>query len=424
MGYLQELREKREAKVKEITDLHKSGASGWTDEHQTKFDALEGEIANFSRQIANAERMLVFDNPSERDAIVLSNENGKSVDENTAFVAKHRGAMNSFFKGGANALNEEQRGLLTPTDMADRAGAGRRAWNVAEGTTGGVMVPTVVMPYALEKLKAFGGMREAASEIATAAGNPLSWATYDDTAAEGELVAEGVTASNDDITFGSVGINAWKFSSKIIPVSLEIIQDSIVNVEQLVTDAILKRIARGQNRQFTTGTGMSAPKGVVTACASGEVGATGSTTSVFYDNLVNLMHSVDPAYRADPSARWMFNDNTLKIIKKLKDTVGRPLWLPALSGSFDGGEGPATILGYPYIINQHMPDMAANAKSIVFGAFAKYLIRDVMAMQVFRFTDSVYVTKGQIGFLAWARADGNMIDASNTSIKYYQNSAT
>ncbi|BDV33932.1 phage major capsid protein [Methylocystis iwaonis] len=426
MGRLQELREAREAKVKDIQALHESGKDGWTSEHQEKFDALDKEIANFNQQISNAEKLIKIGDRNERDAIILANQNGKSVDQNTAKIAAQRGAMNAYFKFGASGMTEEQRDMLRPTDMADIGARGRDAWNIAEGSgaTGGVMVPTTVMPTALEALKAFGGMREAATQIATSQGNPLSWATYDDTGAEGEVVAENATASDDDINFGSVTIGATKFSSKTIPVSIEILQDANVNVEQLVTNAILKRLARGQNRKFTTGTGANEPKGVITACALGETAATGNTTSVPYVSLLNLYHSVDPAYRSDPSCRWMFNDNTLKKLKTLVDGAGRPLWLPALSGAFDGAEGPATLLGKPYIINQHMADMAADAKSIAFGAFGKYLIRDVMAMQVFRFTDSVYVKKGQIGFLAWARADGNMIDATNTSIKYFKNSAT
>jgi HK97 family phage major capsid protein len=120
----------------------------------------------------------------------------------------------------------------------------------------------------------------------------------------------------------------------------------------------------------------------------------------------------------------MFNDSTLKVIKKLKDSNGRPLWLPQTGSSLESKVDPATLLGYNYEINQHVASLAANAKAVLFGAFKKYLIRDVMAMQLFRFTDSVYVKKGQIGFLAWARADGNLIDASNTSVRYLTQPAT
>jgi HK97 family phage major capsid protein len=114
----------------------------------------------------------------------------------------------------------------------------------------------------------------------------------------------------------------------------------------------------------------------------------------------------------------MFHDTTLRQLKKLKDGQGRPLWLPSVAG----GE-PDRFLDHTYTINQDMPVMAANAKSILFGDFGQYLIRDIMEVTLFRFDDSPFITKGQIGFLAWARADGNLMTAG-APLKYFQNSAT
>lgn len=117
----------------------------------------------------------------------------------------------------------------------------------------------------------------------------------------------------------------------------------------------------------------------------------------------------------------MLNDASLKIIHKLKDTAGRPIFLPG----YDGLSGPMadTILGYPIQINQDVATMAANAKSILFGDFAFYKIRDAMDLQMFRFDDSAYIKLGQIGFLAWMRSGGNFTDVGG-AVKYYANSAT
>jgi HK97 family phage major capsid protein len=126
---------------------------------------------------------------------------------------------------------------------------------------------------------------------------------------------------------------------------------------------------------------------------------------------------VDPAYRTN--GRYMFHDQSLKALKKLKDSQGRPLWRPGVTGG-DAND----ILGYGYTINQHMPVMAASAKSILFGDFKKYLIRDVMAVTLFRFADSRYLEKGQVAFLAWSRHDGDLIDASNDALKTFQHAAS
>lgn len=70
-----------------------------------------------------------------------------------------------------------------------------------------------------------------------------------------------------------------------------------------------------------------------------------------------------------------------------------------------------------------MPTMAANAKSILFGDFSKYLVRDVMDVTLFRMTDSAYTLKGQVGFVAFCRSGANMVD-NGGAVKFYQNSAT
>ena len=146
------------------------------------------------------------------------------------------------------------------------------------------------------------------------------------------------------------------------------------------------------------------------------VGQVGQTTSVIYEDLVDLEHSVDPAYRAE--AEFMFHDDTLKVLKKLKDADGRPLWLPGVAV-----REPDTILGYNYVINQDMPIMAANAKSILFGDFSKYMIRDVMDLMLLRLVER-YADFAQVGFIAFSRHDGDLLDAGTNPIKHYANSAT
>ena len=115
------------------------------------------------------------------------------------------------------------------------------------------------------------------------------------------------------------------------------------------------------------------------------------------------------------------NDACLRVIRKLKDTQNRPVFLPGNGGL--SAALPDEVLGKKVVINQDMSVMGANAKSILFGDFSRYTIRDVMGMTLFRFDDSAYAKKGQVGFLAWMRTGGTLTDAG-APIKYYQNSAT
>jgi HK97 family phage major capsid protein len=75
------------------------------------------------------------------------------------------------------------------------------------------------------------------------------------------------------------------------------------------------------------------------------------------------------------------------------------------------------------IINPNMAPMAASAKSILFGDFSKYVIRDSLELAVLRLAER-YAEFGQIGFIAFMRSDGRTLDAGTDPIKYYQNSAS
>ncbi len=172
------------------------------------------------------------------------------------------------------------------------------------------------------------------------------------------------------------------------------------------------------------GSGTAEPNGLITAAPVGVTAATGGTTAVTYDNLVDLQHSVDPAYRLGGRCKFMFNDSTLKAVRKIKDSQNRPIFVPGYETGSPGG-APGELLGAEIVINQDVAAMAANAKSIAYGDFSYYKIRDVMDLTLFRFTDSAYTSKGQVGFLAWQRAGGQYTGVgSNGPVSLFQNSAT
>ena len=153
---------------------------------------------------------------------------------------------------------------------------------------------------------------------------------------------------------------------------------------------------------------------------SGKVGTTGQTTTVIYDDLIDLQHSIDPAYR--PGAQFMFHDNSLKVIRKIKDSQNRPIFVPGYESGSPGGV-PDSILGNGFQINQDMAQMAANAKSILFGALNKYKLRMVKDVTMLRLVER-YADQLQVAFILFLRADGRLLDAGTNPVKYYQNSAT
>jgi HK97 family phage major capsid protein len=282
----------------------------------------------------------------------------------------------------------------------------------------------------IELLKSYAFMRREASQITTERGEDMGYPTSDGTSEIGELVPQSTQASGADASFGTRALNCYKFGSKIITIPIELLQDTSIDILALIYGRMRDRIGRSQNVYFTTGTGTAQPFGLTVAASVGKTGTTGQTTTIIYDDLVDMVDSLDVAYLDNPDSNpslrnpepcWMFSQTLRKTLRKLKDTAGRPLWTP----SYDQGIGASThdlLMGYPVCINNDMPTPAANAKSLAFGNLKRYMIRDAMQVSMFRFDDSAYMSKGQVGFLAWARAGGNLMDLN--SVKTYQHSAT
>jgi HK97 family phage major capsid protein len=253
--------------------------------------------------------------------------------------------------------------------------------------------------------------------LQTSTGATLAIPTNDDTANTGAIVAEeGSHASGTALTLAQVNLGAYLYSSKIVKVSWQLLQDSEIDFPSLLARKFGERLGRIQNTHLTTGTGSGQPQGVVIGAASGVAGATGTTTTIPADDLFNLFHSVDIAYRAN--ARWMMSDTAALALRKVKDGNGQYLWQPGLQMS-----APDMLLGKPVVINNDVAVPAASAKSVLFGDFSNYYIREVKAIQVVRL-EELYAANGQNGYMAFMRMDGGMVDAGQNPVKYFAHSAS
>lgn len=396
MDNLQALREKISNLATQSQHmLAEKGDQKWTAEEQAKFDNLVADINGAKQSIKNIETQRELEADKFFNAAPSKKEDGVTVD---ALVA-----MALYLRNGANVT-------------AEQAVQIRNAMSTTTTTEGGYTVPSEIAAMVIERLKAFGGMREVATILTTETGNPLNFPTSDGTGEVGEILAENIVASSGDTTFGTAALPVYKYSSKQIALPLELIRDSAIDVVAMVVNRLATRIARIQNTHFTTGAGSTLPDGVMIRAGTGKTGTTGQTTTVIYDDLVDLKHSVNRAYRANAS--FMMNDLSIAIVSKIKDSDGRPIWTPAITL-----EGPDLLLGRPVFANDDVAVMAANAKSIAFGDFSHYFVRDVAnSTSMLRFDDSAFALKGQVGFCGWTRSGGNLLDTA--AVKVYVNSAT
>lgn len=391
--------------IQRIKQLRKERARVW-DEYQGELD----RVANDENLGIDAETRAKLD---EMDTVLNSLgdeievlERGRKLDEIDERHFEEHGEPGSPEKRSYDAVFDTWlRHGSAQLDIEDRKTlAEKRAQSVGTNSAGGYTVPEGFWNRVQETMLAFGGVREVATVVNTATGNDLPWPTNDDTTNEGAILAENTQITEQDLTFGTNQLNAYKYTSKLVRVSYELLQDSAIDIEGFLARKLAMRLARIHNRHFTVGTGSSQPDGIAVSPTTGVTAA--GATAITHDELIDLIHSVDPAYRAQSSG-FMFADGTAALLRKVTDGDGNKAWAPGLQPG-----QPDTLLGYGYTINQHMPAATTGNVSVLFGDFASgYVIRNVRDAQLVRL-DERYADYLQVGFFMFDRADGTKDDTA------------
>jgi HK97 family phage major capsid protein len=417
-------------------------------EERTQWDAIDVAMDAIKTQVDRIEKH--EDNAKELEASLAlaaaRRDDGASPDQVRDETHKAREVRCKWIAFGPQSLTPEERQLLpNPVRVSDDGASGVPLFRLApvapnftqrqmlqDGRRGGGLelrdltsgaaaasttetVPDEAMRTLESALLAYGGMRRARTTILrTATGAALPIPTDDDTGNTGQILGEGSEETNfTDPTMSEKILYAYKYSSKFIRVSLEFLQDTMLNADAWLAGKLGTRIGRITNTHFTTGHGSSRPLGV----ENGTIGVTAASASaITHNELLDLKHAVDPAYRTD--AEWMFRDATLKALKQLKDSQGRPLWAPGIAV-----REPDTIDGDRYVVNQDVDAITGGGRSVIYGDFSKYWIRDVMDIAVQRLVER-YAEFGKVAFIAFSRHDGDIIDAGTNPIKYLRHPAS
>lgn len=450
---IKELREKR-AKLAEDANVilkkaHDEKRELLTAEEEQAWQKIHDEIDALKRHVDMLEKQATVDKQLEEPQPRATDSPAPSSEPHTSIVAIRRfrrsqeesnrafrlwllGAPTSGYAYTAEDKSLLERCGISPASktldlnlsaIPMRSLAEQRQWEyraqgIATGGAGAFTVPDELMRSLEIALLTFGGMRQRSTIIRTGTGAPLPFPTVNDTSQVGVILAENTAVANQDVTFAQLVLDAYKYSSKQVLVSAELLQDSSVDIGGMLGNLLGTRIGRIQNTHFTTGTGTAQPNGIITASATGFTApnADAQVTTWKYTSIVELEHSVDPAYR--PNAAFMMADSSIKKTKLILDTTGRPLWAAGIAGS-----APDTLMGYPLVINQDIAAMAANAKSVVFGDLSAYLVRDVLGITLLRLEER-YADFHQVAFLAFARADGDLLNAGTNPVKLFVNAAS
>ena len=368
-------------------------------EIEREFDAMMtehdkiGALADREDRAAKAIAALEAPDLSKRPAV----EGRTAPATDTGVEMTYRHAFSELIAAGGEAyVSPEVRSVLQE----------HRVQTKGTTTAGGFTVPVELAAFIEKAMIATGPMYDSSlfTVINSTDGRTFNIPTVDDTASTAEAHTEGGTVTDDggkDVVFAQKVLSAYAFDSEWVRWSAELNADSIFNMESLLGELLGSRLGRIANSKLTTGSGSSDVEGIVTNSALGKTAV--GTAAITADEIIDLIHSVDPAYRSSPNSAIMMNDSTLAAVRKLKDGDGNYLWQ---MGNYQAGV-PQAILGYPVVVNQAMDSLAAAKKVMLFGDMSKFYVRKVGG-------PSLYVARERFapdfGLLGFVRFDGVLVN--------------
>jgi HK97 family phage major capsid protein len=406
---LQTLYAKKEAAYRAMKDIRDSleRDGKFTDATQeAKWNQADADFRDADNAIRNLNKFAEMEREVVARELDAQERSGKTVVADKAL--EYGEVFNRFLTRGLNNLTAEERKTLEYRGTDPQI--------TATDSKGGFLVPRSFSEELTLRMKYFGPMLEAARIYEDVIGGNLDWPTGDDTSNTGTTQTEGSAIAVQDMAFGRVVFGNHTLTSGIIKISEQLLQDERVSLlTEVLLSALSERIGRRANNLLTLGTGSSQPAGVV-PYAVNQGKETASQTAFTKLELIDLQHSVDRAYRANPSSAFMMNDTILAAARKLDvgntDTV--QIFYPGLAT----GE-PDRLLGQRVWINNDMAGtQAQSAKIMLYGDFSKYVIRMIRGITLRR-DDSRYFDELNVGFVGFMRLDGNLVDAQ--AIKFLQN---
>jgi HK97 family phage major capsid protein len=360
-----------------VIESAESEKRGLTAEDQQKIDRIETEIGQRDAAIDTAKKLAEREEravDAARESFVPSNEVRKDNDILRAIAS---GEMRSYTFGS------ESRALV-PSDNT---------------------VPKSFYDEVFSVARQAGPMLQVAQVINTASGEQLTIPTL--TAySTATIKGAGSAIADSEPTFSSIALSAFKYSF-LVPVANELLTDAGFDISALIAEQAGNAIGFGINTGLTTGTGTVEPTGIFTTGASAVTGGTGVAGAPTYENLVDLLYTLDGQARILPGVGWLMSKSGLAAVRKIKDGAGNYIW----TGSLVPGQ-PDQLLGYPVYENPAAPAVATGAFSIGVGHLPSYKARLAGGIQVAQSADYAF-NEDVTTFRVTARVDGKLTHASH-----------
>jgi HK97 family phage major capsid protein len=297
------------------------------------------------------------------------------------------------------------------------------------GSTAGFVVPLPFLKQIVSAAQYTAPWFEIADVQTTLTGAPLTHTQDNDLSVSAIAINEAATYSIQDVNLSSTVLGAFKWSSDIVKVSNELIQDAGIDLEDYLSKRFAARLMRGLDVKYLKGVGTTEPTGALTgltasltAQGSADTDSSSAANTIGLRDLVALEEALNPAYR--PNAKWMMHPNTLGALRLVKDAEKRPVF-----ESLNRPEGPI-LLGYPVVLSPQMDQLQASPSSptvtkttVAFGDWSYYKIRLVVPTLIRMTETQQFALNFQTGFVLNWRTDGALVDgaSSNRAIVTMQN---
>lgn len=299
-------------------------------------------------------------------------------------------------KSGPRSTDEYKNAVL----LAMRSNFKRIDNVLSEGidTDGGYLVPEEYDNRLIEGLEEENIFRKLGTRITTSGERKINIAGSKPAAA---WIDEGEALTWGDATFDQILLDAHKLHVAV-KVTDELLYDNAFGLESYILNAFTKALSNAEEDAFLNGDGNKKPLGIFATTGGGQVGVTtASATTITADEIINLIYALKRPYRKN--AAFIINDQTLSILRKLKDGNGAYLWQPTLTM----GE-PDRLLGYPVYTSAYVPTVEAGKPVIAFGDFSYYNIGD-RGTRSFAELKELFAGNGMVGFVAKERVDGKLV---------------
>ena len=374
MKNLKKLMERRAELKKQmdaLVDKADTEERAMSEEETRAFDEAEKEIQEIDATLACEERarkITEVQPPKEQHEMTVEE---RAAAEEQAFSDFIMGRVATENRAGEIQLTQGNNGSIVPTTIANRIIKAVRD-----------MVPFLSL-----------------ADVVYTNGK-LSVPVYGEDATnyiKADYVDEGTDLSDNIGKFTTVDLNGFVIGSLAL-VSNKLKDNTDLNVVDFVVNQVAEAIAEKLEKEFVT---VSTKITVITIATN--VVTAAAATSITYDELVSLKHSLKQRFRAN--ARWIMNPATYTALCKLKDNNGQPYFK----------EDEYKILGVPVIESDSMPTIAASAKAIVFADLSGYTIKATKSVEI-RVLREKFSTKNMLGVLAFGEYDARITDSKKIAV--------